>query len=145
MMLVCCSLSKAEIDKLDRLFLMLKISQHGREQVIQQFIDSAGNKYYYVHDAQGSVVALLNNSGAVVEAYSYGPFGETTVHTGAGSDGMWLSGDDTTAATTVSGYGNPYMYTARRFDDESGLYYTLKGNKFPRGKCKVSRCVFIRE
>src|SRR6056297_2682023 len=23
----------------------------------------------------------------------------------------------------VSGYGNPYMYTARRFDDESGLYY----------------------
>jgi RHS repeat-associated protein len=77
--------------------------------------------YYYLHDALGSVVALLNNSGTVVEAYSYGPFGEPCVHTAAGNDGEWLTTDDTTQPT--SAYDNPYMFTARRYDEESGLYY----------------------
>ena len=87
-------------------------------------IDAAsGNKYYYAHDAQGSVVALLNDTGAVVEAYSDGPFGETYIRDGAGGDNKWLTSDDSFASPKVSAYGNPYMYTARRYDNESGLYY----------------------
>jgi len=69
------------------------------------------------------VVALLNNSGSVVEAYSYDPFGKPTVHTAAGTDNKWLTSDDTTASTPVSAYGNWQMFTARQWDAESGLYY----------------------
>jgi len=80
-------------------------------------------KYYYLHDGQGSAVALLNNSGNVVEAYSYGPFGRPTVHTAVGIDGKWLTSDDTAYPYGCSIYGNPYMYTARRWDYDTGLYY----------------------
>jgi len=40
-------------------------------------------KYYYFRDALGSVVALLNNGGSIVEAYSYDSFGRPKVHTAA--------------------------------------------------------------
>ena len=43
------------------------------------------------------------------------------MHTDAGTDSEWMTGDDTT--DTVSAVGNPYMFTGRRFDDETGLYY----------------------
>ena len=85
--------------------------------------DETESRYYYLHNAQGSVIALLNNGGAVVESYDYNPFGVPRVHTAAGNDGVWLTTDDTIAGSPVSAYDNPYMYTARRWDNESGLYY----------------------
>jgi RHS repeat-associated protein len=48
-------------------------------------------------------------------------FGTPTIYTAAGADGLWRTADDTTAG--VSAIGNPYMFTARRYDDETGLYY----------------------
>lgn len=76
----------------------------------------------YHYDALGSVVALTDViSGDTVEAYSYDAFGKTAVHTDAGADGIWLTGDDSTQASSV--YHNPYMFTGRRYDEESGLYY----------------------
>ena len=68
--------------------------------------------YYYHTDALGSVVALSNDSGSLVETYECSPFGLQSVYNAFGV----YSGD-------VSGVGNPYMFTARRFDAESGLYY----------------------
>lgn len=61
--------------------------------------------YYYYRNDLGSVVALLNNIGDVVEAYSCDPFGNPTVHTSAGLDGVWLTDDDVTAINPVSAYG----------------------------------------
>jgi RHS repeat-associated protein len=61
-----------------------------------------GSVYFYHYDRQGSVIALSDLSGQVVERYRYGPFGEST---------------------DQSALGNPYRYTGRRLDDESGLYY----------------------
>ena len=58
--------------------------------------------YYYHFDGLGSVAALSNNVGSIVERYSYDVFGEPN---------------------TTSCVGNPYMFTARRYDDESDLYY----------------------
>jgi hypothetical protein len=56
-------------------------------------------KYYYYHDVLGSVVALLNNSGSVVETYSYyDPFGKPAIHTAVGTDGIWLTGDDSVSS-----------------------------------------------
>jgi RHS repeat-associated protein len=46
-----------------------------------------------------------------IESYVYDPFGDVTIYD---PNGLLLS---------QSTIGNPYMFTARRYDSESGLYY----------------------
>ena len=60
--------------------------------------------YYYHYDGSGSVVALSNSSGNSFQSYEYSAFGQV-----AASDPNFIA--------------NPYMYTGRRFDYETGLYY----------------------
>ena len=74
---------------------------------------AAGYKIYYYHyDGLGSVVALSDVNSEVVEMYEYDVFGQVTI---------WDAGTlDIVAESTV---GNPYMFTGRRLDAESGLYY----------------------
>jgi len=62
--------------------------------------DAAGLRAF-LSDALGSAVALTDESGAVQTAYTYAPFGETTV-TGTASD-------------------NPYQFTGRE-NDGTGLH-----------------------
>ncbi len=65
--------------------------------------DADTNKYYYYHfDGLGSVIALSNVNGEIVERYSYDVFGEPN---------------------RTSDVNNPYLFTGRRFDNETGLYY----------------------
>jgi RHS repeat-associated protein len=79
------------------------------------------NKYYYYHfNGLGSVVALSDENADIVEKYTYDVFGECTVH-GPGPDGNWGTGDDITDCNSL--YDNPYLFTARRLDPETGLYY----------------------
>ena len=59
-------------------------------------------RYYYLFDALGSVIGLTDASGNPVESYRYNAYGQPL------------------QASTV---GNPYMFTGRRFDSETGLYY----------------------
>ena len=77
--------------------------------------------YYYVQGLIGSTIALTDQSGTIVEGYTYDAYGNTIINTSAGTDGDWLTPDGTTA--TGSAYNNPYLYAGRRFDDETGLYY----------------------
>ena len=58
------------------------------------------------------MIALTDNSGTFAEYYEYDVFGEPTI---------W----DATAQEIVESsiVGNPFMFTGRRFDDETGLYY----------------------
>ncbi len=67
-------------------------------------VDVADNNavYYYHFDGLGSVVALSDANSDVAEAYSYDVFGEPN---------------------RTSDINNPYMFTARRYDADSGLYY----------------------
>ncbi|MCG8506344.1 MAG: hypothetical protein MI755_17200 [Sphingomonadales bacterium] len=58
-------------------------------------------RLFYHADHQGSVIALSTTAGALSESFIYSPFGET-------SDSL---------------SGNPYRYTGRRLDEETGLYY----------------------
>ncbi|MDB0047795.1 RHS repeat-associated core domain-containing protein, partial [Porticoccaceae bacterium] len=58
------------------------------------------NKSYYHANHQGSIVAISNASGNVTEQHTYSSYGES---------------DDLT--------GNPFRYTGRRLDPETGLYY----------------------
>jgi len=69
-------------------------------------IDVADNNkaYYYHFDGLGSVVALSNSNGDSCQSYQYSVYGQV-----AASDPNFLA--------------NPYMFTGRRFDIETGLYY----------------------
>ncbi len=57
---------------------------------------------YYEQDGLNSVGSLTNSSGALAETYTYDSFGKVTASTGA--------------------LTNPFQYTAREFDPETGIY-----------------------
>ena len=59
-------------------------------------------KYYYHFDGLGSVVALTDTNADIVEQYNYDVFG---------------------TPNTASSIGNPYMFTGREYDTETGNYY----------------------
>jgi RHS repeat-associated protein len=59
-----------------------------------------------------SVAALTDANANLVERYTYDAYGNLTILDPAG-----------TTVRTVSSYGNPYTFTGRRLDDETGLYY----------------------
>ncbi len=69
-------------------------------------IDVADNNaaYYYHFDGLGSVVALSDSDGDSCQSYEYSAYGQV-------------------AASDPSFIANPYMFTGRRFDIETGLYY----------------------
>jgi len=62
------------------------------------------NKAYYYHfDGLGSVVALSDSNGDSCQSYEYSAYGQV--------------------AASDPNHTNPYMFTGRRFDIETGLYY----------------------
>jgi RHS repeat-associated protein len=63
---------------------------------------SAVTSYYQV-DGLGSVTSLTNSSGAIAETYGYDSFGKLSASTGS--------------------LVNPFQYTSREFDPETGLRY----------------------
>jgi len=68
---------------------------------------STGAKEYFHTDKQGSVSAMSDATGALVEGpYTYDPYGNCFV-----------------GSTPCSATGVPYRFTGRRFDAETGLYY----------------------
>ena len=62
--------------------------------------------YYYLKDRLG----LINNNQQLVESY-HNAFGKLSIK------------DTDSIIINNSNYNNPYAYTGRRFDNESGLYY----------------------
>ena len=61
---------------------------------------SGGNSQYYLTDAQGSVIGLVDSAGKRTATYSYGPYGEPRTNTGT---------------------NQPYRYTST-YLDPTGLY-----------------------
>ena len=71
-----------------------------------------GGKFAYLHqDGLGSVTAATDQRGVLVESYRYRAFGEGTVLDPAG------------AIRAASALQNPYRFTGREFDQESGMYF----------------------
>ncbi len=66
-------------------------------------MERSGQSYFYQTDFLGSVRKLTNAAGTVVNSYDYDAFGNFEVR-----------------SETVA---NPYTYTAREFDPESGLHF----------------------
>jgi len=59
--------------------------------------------YYYHFDALGSVVALSDGDGDTVQVYEYDVYGQV--------------------AASDPNHPNPFLFTGRRYDTETGLYY----------------------
>ena len=68
-------------------------------------------RLYFHADQVGSIVAVTGPDETVVEQYEYMPYGSVTIKDGQGTD---LNG--------TSAILNPFMFTARRLDEETGLY-----------------------
>jgi len=64
---------------------------------------ASGSTYYYQADGLGSTTSLSNSAGALANTYVYDSFGNLT-----------------SSAGSVT---NPYQFTARELDSETGLYY----------------------
>jgi len=71
----------------------------------------SGNTYFYHHNALGSVTALTDATGNIAERYEYDAYGLATFYT--------ANYDSLTSSVTF----NPYLFTARRWDTETQLYY----------------------
>jgi RHS repeat-associated protein len=63
----------------------------------------SGTASYYERDGIGSITSLSNPSGTIASTYTYDAFGRLTASTGS--------------------ITNPFQYTGREFDSETGLYY----------------------
>lgn len=74
-------------------------------------MDRNGQRYYHHTNAQGSVEAVTDQNGSLVEHYQYNPYGQTEIFDVGGNP------------LSTSAIGNPYMFTGRRFDFETGLYF----------------------
>ncbi len=75
--------------------------------------DNNSERLNVLRNQQWSVTGLTKDSdGSVAELYSYDVFGKRTI----------LAANGTTVRTTSS-YSNPYGYTSRRHDEESGLMF----------------------
>jgi RHS repeat-associated protein len=67
--------------------------------------------YYYHFDGLGSVVALSDVNSVLVERYTYDVFGRPTIRDANGTE------------LAESALANPYLFTGRAYDAETGLYY----------------------
>ncbi len=78
-----------------------------------------GGKIYYYHpNALFNIEALTDPSGAPVERYSYDAYGWPAV-----LDGSYNPVPPNSWGTPHSAVGNPWLFTSRQLDEESGLYY----------------------
>ncbi|MFA5186503.1 MAG: RHS repeat-associated core domain-containing protein [Patescibacteria group bacterium] len=67
--------------------------------------------YYYHTDSRNNIAMVSDGSGAVVERYTYDPYGKATIKDGAGNP------------LAASGIDNAYLFSSRRHDEATGLYY----------------------
>ncbi|MBU4488531.1 MAG: putative Ig domain-containing protein [Candidatus Omnitrophica bacterium] len=75
------------------------------------YMIKGANFYYYHYDGLGSVKAITDPAGAIVETYTYDAYGKPTLY------------DSTHTEIPQSQFGNRHYFTGREFDKTSGLYY----------------------
>ena len=81
----------------------------GIDNVLQ--MQRGSNNYYYHKNHLGSVMAITDANGSVVEHYEYDPYGTPSIYDAYGN------------IIAVSSIGNHILFTGRDYDTETGLYY----------------------
>jgi RHS repeat-associated protein len=81
-------------------------------------------RLFYYQNTLYSVYALTDATGKTVEGYQYDAYGKQTTFQAPGSVGVINFTDLTVVTQGGAGkFGNPYLFTGRRLDAESSLYY----------------------
>lgn len=100
--------------------VIMEIDESGTEMVRYVYgpgidepltITANGSTYYYHFDGLGSTSDITDSSGNLIEFYTYEVYGKQTIKNSSGE------------VLTESSVGNPYTFTGRRYDQETGLYY----------------------
>lgn len=73
-------------------------------------IELEGKVYAPIHDARGNICCLLDSEGAVAKTYRYSAFGEYSAS---------------------SGLDNPWLFSSKRIDQDTGLFYFGKRDYNP--------------
>jgi RHS repeat-associated protein len=73
--------------------------------------NTATNTYYFLKDHLGTVHAVTDDSGLVVESYTYDAWGNVTAHDPAG------------VPIPTTRIGNRYLFQGREYSWKTGLYY----------------------
>lgn len=95
------------------------IAYDAEEQISPTGTGKATKRYYYHTNQLGSVIALTNSTGAIMQTYSYDAFGKAYVRNGSGTWITLISFDTYTGST----YSNSRLYTGREYDKEIWVYY----------------------
>jgi len=72
------------------------------------------NRYFYQKDQLGSITAITDKDGKIVEEYKYDAFGKAYIRDGKSNN--WREFKE-------SKIGNVRLFTGREYDKEIGLYY----------------------
>jgi len=81
-------------------------------------MDRSGHPYYYHQNALWSVEAVTNDIAIPVERYAYDAYGSVTVTDGKANPvplNAW--------GAPHSAIGNPWLFTGRQLDEETGTYF----------------------
>ncbi|PIR32494.1 MAG: hypothetical protein COV37_19660 [Bdellovibrio sp. CG11_big_fil_rev_8_21_14_0_20_39_38] len=89
------------------------LAMHVTTAGVQAGISQSSEDIFYVKDAQGSVIDLVDSNGDLIEHYSYGSFGNLIKITD-------LSDTNVSTNPNIEPY---FTYTSREYESESGLYY----------------------
>ena len=81
----------------------LRDESNNQSSIILHQFKGRNAVYYYHYDGLGSVVALSDAAGDTVQLYEYSVYGQV--------------------AASDPNHPNPFLFTGRRFDTDTGLYY----------------------
>ncbi|MBZ0171533.1 MAG: RHS repeat-associated core domain-containing protein, partial [Phycisphaerales bacterium] len=81
------------------------------DEVLSMERASDGSRFYFHEQMVGSVIAVTDGDGLVAERYAFDAYGTPSFADAGGQ------------ATSESAVGNPYLFTGRRLDPETGLYF----------------------
>src|SRR5262249_22238421 len=116
-----------------------EIEEHkGADAVTQQYVYGVGideplvvdgnltgtpQRLFYYQNGLGSVYALADSSGTIVEGYQYDAYGKQTVFDPGISGQVTFTSADVIRPGGASLVANPFLFTGRRLDAEDSLYY----------------------
>ena len=95
----------------DNLFQKFYLHGLGIDDPLAVFDDNTEQMHYYHKDGLGNITSLTDESGNEKEKYVYDAFGKATIF------------DENDRQIASSQLGNPYLFTGREYDNETGLQY----------------------
>ena len=79
---------------------------YDEKDILYGFIKNNNERYYYIRDALGNILGIINQNGQIVVQYSYTSYGVCSI-----------------SGNTSLGNENPFRYKCYYYDVETSLYY----------------------